>query len=112
MVCTWWFGELCYCSCLPVLPCPDWVLLSYVLQTIFLYPVHIDAAVDALSDANAKQVHLQLAGQSGPEFVRLTTPLEGMQPQRKGGGEAIGGRPVECRSFLWMRARERARDEE
>ena len=38
MVCMW-FGELCYCSCLPVLPCHAWVLLGYVLQTIFLYPV-------------------------------------------------------------------------
>ena len=32
MVCTW-LGELCYCSCLPVLPGPAWVLLSYVLHT-------------------------------------------------------------------------------
>ena len=40
MVCTW-FGELCFCSCLPVLPCSAWVLLSYVLQAIFLYPVFI-----------------------------------------------------------------------
>ena len=39
MVCTW-FDLVCYASCLHVLPCPAWVLLSYVLQTIFLYPVH------------------------------------------------------------------------
>ena len=39
MVCPW-FSELCYCSCLPVLPCPAWVMLSYVMQTIFLYLVH------------------------------------------------------------------------
>ena len=32
MVCTW-LGELCYCSCLPVLPGPAWVLLSHVLHT-------------------------------------------------------------------------------
>ena len=32
MVCTW-LGELCYCSCLPVLPGLARVLLSYVLHT-------------------------------------------------------------------------------
>ena len=32
MVCTW-SGELCYCSYLPVLLGPAWVLLSYVLHT-------------------------------------------------------------------------------
>ena len=53
-----------------------------------------DAAADAsvkLLDAIAKQVHLQLVGQSGhplslsprPEFVRLTTPLEGMHAALK-----------------------------
>ena len=34
MVCTS-LGELDYCSCLPVLAGPDWVLLSYVLETFF-----------------------------------------------------------------------------
>ena len=38
MVCTW-FGVLSYCSCLPLMPCLAWVLLSYVLQTLFLYLV-------------------------------------------------------------------------
>ena len=36
-----WFGEFCYCSCLPVLPYPAWVLLSYILHTIFLNPVYL-----------------------------------------------------------------------
>ena len=31
-VCTW-SGDLNYCSCLPVLPGPAWVLLSNVLHT-------------------------------------------------------------------------------
>ena len=37
------FVELYYYVCLPVayLPCSAWVLLSYVLQTIFLHPVHV-----------------------------------------------------------------------
>ena len=29
-----WLGDLYYCSSLPVLPGPTWVLLSYVLHTI------------------------------------------------------------------------------
>ena len=32
-------GEICSCCCLPVLPGPAWVLLSYVLQTSFAGPV-------------------------------------------------------------------------
>ena len=47
MVCTW-FGELCYCSPLPVLPCPTWVLLRYVLQTIFLF-VEAGAEISTLT---------------------------------------------------------------
>ena len=34
MVCMW-FGDICYCSCLSVLPCPAWVLLSYVCKPFF-----------------------------------------------------------------------------
>ena len=39
MVCTW-LGELYHCSCLPVLPGPAWVLLSYVLHTFISGSVH------------------------------------------------------------------------
>ena len=34
MACTW-FGEVYSCCCLTSLPKPAWVLLDYVLQTIF-----------------------------------------------------------------------------
>ena len=36
--CTW-FGEVCCCSSLTLLPGPAWVLLSYVLHTLFAAPV-------------------------------------------------------------------------
>ena len=36
--CTW-FGEVCYCCCLPALPGLAWVLLKYVLQRLFLISV-------------------------------------------------------------------------
>ena len=38
-----WLGEFYYCSCLPVLPDPDWVLLSYVLHTFISGSVSIDS---------------------------------------------------------------------
>ena len=38
-LCTW-LGELYYCSCLPVLSGPAWVLLSYVLQTFIFSSVN------------------------------------------------------------------------
>ena len=53
MVCKW-FGEICYCSCLPVLSCPAWVLLGYVMQTIFHYPVHSEHIQFHCSDLKAK----------------------------------------------------------
>ena len=31
MVCTW-LREICFCSCLPVLPDPAWVLLSKIYK--------------------------------------------------------------------------------
>ena len=34
-----WLGELYHCSCITVLPGPTWVLLSYVLHTLFAGPV-------------------------------------------------------------------------
>ena len=40
MVCTW-FGEIPSCCSLTALLGPVWVLLNYVLQTIFSGPVHI-----------------------------------------------------------------------
>ena len=49
MVCTW-LGELCYCSCLPVLPDPAWVLLSYVLHTFISGSVHGEAGGCGLVD--------------------------------------------------------------
>ena len=35
------FGEICSCCSLTVMPVPAWVLLNYVLQTIFSGPVRL-----------------------------------------------------------------------
>ena len=49
MVCTW-LGELYYCSCLPVLPDPPWIQLSYVLHTFILASVDVRRATERVSE--------------------------------------------------------------
>ena len=49
-----WFGEICVCSCLTVVPGPAWVLLNYLLQTFFfstLYFVSLWGTALPLSSA-------------------------------------------------------------
>ena len=51
-----WLGKIALCSFLPLLPGPAWVLLSYVLHTLFLCPVFALYPFNMLSN----KLHLDL----------------------------------------------------
>ena len=51
-----WLGELYYCSCLPVLPGPAWVLLAYGLQTFISGSVQGDIVGLSLPDLGLVEI--------------------------------------------------------
>ena len=73
MACTW-FGEIRSCCCLPALTGPAWVLLKYVLLTIFLGSIFL------VSLAPSNQLITELGPPSTYQIAGLHDSVSGGQP--------------------------------
>ena len=89
-----WFGEICSCCCLPALTGPAWVLLKYVLQTIFSGPVRLSVCLSVclfrgkLVRAALTNHHKIFGGGQGPCQERLSPePAKSVKVRARKGRE-------------------------